>query len=377
VVVGLALASTGAASAGAAGSRELGEPKAYEAFFGRVAADVPPGATRAALYLGDRRIAAKTVAPGRVVFRAAVPPGRYDLRIRFTRGPKVLRRVESRRAWLLPGSAATARRGRVTDARLAAALARLGRSFSGNAALWVHDLATGRTAGWNAGARFPAASTVKLAVLIAGLRRFGPHPERSAAWGDLEDVAYWSSNRASNRLLVRLGGSEAGGTRIAQDVLDRIGARNSTFTGNYRLGTGVAEDAPDPPPFLAYRRTTARDLGRILFELHAAALGNGLAVRRTGLTPHLARVAVGLLLSSGGAGQNVGLLRPAVGRATPMAQKQGWTTSVRHTAAIVYSRRGPTIAVLLTYRSNIDASESNALGVRLVDLLDRPVGTVR
>ena len=76
-------------------------------------------------------------------------------------------------------------------------------------------------------------------------------------------------------------------------------------------------------------------------------------------------------------GENLGLLRPAAGPRVPMAQKQGWTTSVRHTAAIVYTRRGPTIAVLLTYRPRLDPSASRALGARLVDLLDRPVGTVR
>ena len=60
------------------------------------------------------------------------------------------------------------------DARLASGLERVGRGFRGWAGFWVHDLRTGRTAGWNADARFPAASTVKLGALAAVLVRAAP-----------------------------------------------------------------------------------------------------------------------------------------------------------------------------------------------------------
>ena len=70
----------------------------------------------------------------------------------------------------------------------------------------MHDLRTGTTAGWNSDARFPAASLVKLGVLAAALRRFGPYPERSAAWRDLRAMTATSDNRATNRLVDRLGG---------------------------------------------------------------------------------------------------------------------------------------------------------------------------
>src|SRR5919106_5081054 len=94
-----------------------------------------------------------------------------------------------------------ARAERTRDVRLSAQLATVGRSYRGWAAFWVHDLATGVTAGWNADASFPAASTVKLGVLVAALDRFGPRPERSTAWRDIRNLAVWSSNLASNRLL--------------------------------------------------------------------------------------------------------------------------------------------------------------------------------
>ena len=280
----------------------------------------------------------------------------------------------ARRVWLLPVRAERTRRERRRDARLAAAVGRLGRAFDGYAGIWLHDLRTGRTAGWNADAPFPAASTVKLGVLLASLRRFGPRPERSPAWRDISNLALWSSNLASNRLLRRLGGSEWGGARIAQEALRRVGAHSSTFTGDYRLGTASSArslDDPRPPPFLAYRRTTAHDLGRILFELHAAALRNRLSLRRTGLTPHEARLGLGLLLSSVPRGLNEGLLRPALGPRVPLAQKHGWTSSLWHTAAVVYGARGPTIVVILTYRPVIRYAASAELGARVVRLLRR------
>ena len=93
------------------------------------------------------------------------------------------------------------------------------------------------------------------------------------------------------------GGSEQGGTEPVTRVLWRLGATSSTFTGFYRIGTSVAADAPRPLPFLASRRTTAHDVGRILFQLHAAMLGRRNALARTRLSRHEARVALGLLLA--------------------------------------------------------------------------------
>jgi hypothetical protein len=358
----LALAAAALAASGAAAGGEPRSPRAAEAFFGSVTADVPRGATSVALYVGDTRVRTAAVAGRRVSLRVPRSPGRYDVRLRFEADGRLVRRDEARAVWLLPRPAASFARERRRDARLGAALARLGSAYPGWAGLWVHDLRTGAVAGWNADASFPAASTVKLGVLVAALRRFGPRPERSAAWPLIRDLATWSSNDASNRLLVLLGGSEAGGTAIVNRTLHRLGASSSFFTGNYRVGTGAAlppGDVRKPLPVLTFRRTTAHDLGRVLAELHGAALGNGLSARRTGLTRHEARVALGLLLSAA-EGENAGLLRPWT--RVPLARKEGWTTQLRHTAAIAYGARGPTIVVVLTYRPDrVDGASSRRL----------------
>ena len=157
-----------------------------------------------------------------------------------------------------------------TDLVLERRLGALGRGYRGWAAFWVHDLTTGRTPGWNSDARFPAASTVKLGVLVAGVARgLAVAPERSRFWYDLRQLAGWSSNLAANRLLAQLGTS-----RVAS-ALGGLGMIPSTYPGPYRVGTARL-DAPKPPPLSTWRYTTARDLGRALYALQAAAVGEPL-----------------------------------------------------------------------------------------------------
>jgi len=85
---------------------------------------------------------------------------------------------------------------------------------------------------------------------------------------------------------VKLGGSESGGTAVAQQTLGRLGASSSTYTGDYRVGTVIhihqaTCGAPDPPPVVSSRVTTARDLATILRTLTRAAFGATDALRAT------------------------------------------------------------------------------------------------
>jgi hypothetical protein len=253
----------------------------------------------------------------------------------------------SRRSFPLPQLPPLVRAApvRSTDTALAAHLRALGRAFPGYAAIWTHDLRTGRVAGWNSDARFPAASTVKLGVLLATLARLR-HPERSPLDYDLRAMASWSSNLAANRLVERFGAG------AAQDALRRAGAWRSTYPQGYRVGTARA-DVVRQPPLVSGRVTTARDLGRLLYVLHAGALGNRPALRATGLDVARSRYAIRLLLASELGGANVGLVRPFVAARTPVAQKNGWLHDARHTAAIVYAPSGPRIVVVLTYAPSL------------------------
>jgi beta-lactamase class A len=213
----------------------------------------------------------------------------------------------------------------------------VGARFAGASAFWIHDLRSGRTAGWNADTPMPAASTVKLAALAASLRA-----RRADLRYDETQLAAWSSNLAANRILERLGYA-----RI-EAALRGLGMTHSTYPGPYRAGTAVASPHT--------RVTTAHDLGRALFALQSAALG-----RSPFLTRAAGRRALDLLRGSLPAGDNLGLLRPWLKR-TAVAEKNGWLDDVRITAAIVYRPRGPVIVVVAAAGEDLKRYRARALG---------------
>jgi beta-lactamase class A len=157
----------------------------------------------------------------------------------------------------------------------------------------------------------------------------------------------WSSNLAANRLLARLGGD------AVDQGLRRLGMTRSTYTGPYRVGTAYG----GAPPRVSGRVTTARDLGTALYRIYAG---------RAGLTPHQSRVALGLLLGSDRAEANAGLF--PLPRGTLAAQKNGWLDDAQHSAALVFTKHGPQIVIVLTYQDGLRAADAIALGRRVADL---------
>ena len=106
-------------------------------------------------------------------------------------------------------------------------------------AAWIRDLGSGRTAAYNAGAHFPAASTVKLGILLGVLARDDADPLRSSAWSLERSLVLNSSNLAANELLPRAGGAAAVDT-----LLQGLGATGTFTCCGYLLEPG--ERAHDP-----------------------------------------------------------------------------------------------------------------------------------
>lgn len=247
----------------------------------------------------------------------------------------------------LPGRAAGVGPSR-PDATLARKLAVAAGRANGAAGIWVHDLTTGRYAGYRADWRFAAASTVKLGALVSALRA-SPRPERSRWWYDIRQLGFWSSNLAANRISTRLGyGAVAAGLR-------RLGMTSSTYPGPYRATTSYS------PPGPHTRVTTARDLGRALHRLHAGAQGDARVLGLLGLTRRQAALALRVLASAQPVGDNAGLLRPWLSGAT-VAEKNGWLSDTRTTASIVYRRGRATIVVVELYRPGVTYAEAKRLG---------------
>ena len=361
VAVAVLLAALALAPAGSAGDSALLEARdrhlgAARAEYGRD----PDGAQ--ARYEAGRNLVEAVVAAGGV--SAKLRPLRADL---LRTGRRAVARAE---ALDRPeGSRGTGRYAplpraavrvapRVPDATLDRRLTAAAARFDGWAGIWVHELRSGRFAGVNEDLRFPAASTVKLGALHAALRT-AAMPNRGRWWYDARQIGAWSSNLAANRILTGLGyGAVADGLR-------RLGMTASTYPGPYRATTAVGA----PPPGYHTRVTTARDLGRALYRLHAGAQGDARVLRLLGLSRAQAQAAVRILLSAQPVSENRGLLRPWLGT-TPVAEKNGWISDTLVTAAIVYGRRGPVIVVVEAYRA-VGASEPQArrLGRDVLTLL--------
>jgi beta-lactamase class A len=341
-------------------------PADGEAFYGTVVARAPRGADTADLVVDGQPAGTVQVRAGRARFLLD-GSGPRDLRVVFARAGRAIGTSAARGAILLPPTAVRATPGSRTSAALTASVTRAISGGPRYRAAWAQNLVTGEMAGVNAGAAFPAASTVKLGLLAGSLARLGASPERSPYAYDLRAMTTWSSNLATNRLLRRLGG-----TATAADGLRRLGARASTFTGEYIVGTELQPALPSPgggaaPPRTSRRVTTARDLARMLYGIHAAAIGAPGARAETGLTAHQARLALGWLLASQQRGDNASLLAGGAPPGSLIAQKNGWTRSARHAAGIVYAPGGPAIVVLLTYdEAGVSLASARSLGERLV-----------
>jgi beta-lactamase class A len=335
-------------------------PKAYpsltlpgpgEVFFGRVTGQAPSTATKVLVNVNGSRVGSAAVSGGAFSLRVSVRPGQALVEALYVNanGRQVGAAV-SRDAFALPASAARSPAAPHNDKSLSTRLAAAGLGFDGYASIHVERLATGAVAGWNDDARFPAASTVKLAVMIEAARRFGLAPSSPILY-DVEQAAAWSSNLAANRLFELIGGGDTTKARaVAERRLRLVGAPSSTYPGEYRVGTARSA-SPRQPPLQTARVTTARDLAAVMRAIHLSAVGKVSGLRATGLRPEAARVLLRALLGSVARSDNAGLVKPYLPTGTPFAQKNGWVSDSRSTAGIIYGREGPVIVVIQVFRS--------------------------
>lgn len=344
-------------------------PRPGEAFYGAVVVKAPSGVTDAQIQLNGKPGVMRPVRRGRVRFSISAPPGRYNLTVRFFRGSRRRGAVTARGVWLVPRSALTLAPATSIDR---SASSRLGSALGSQprfTAAWVQDMRTGRAGAVNAGARFPAASTVKLGLLVNSLPRLGSRPQDSPYFYDLAAMTKWSSNVAANRLLRRLGGSAA-----AERGLRRLGAPQSTFTGEYVVGTALQPRLPltgidQEPPRVSRRVTTAQDLAHMMFAFTAAATGNARARRQLGLTTQQARMALGWLLASEQRADNRSLVAGGAPSGSIIAQKNGWLRAARHSASVIFTPSGPKIAVVLTYdQRGVGLSTGQAAGAAVAQV---------
>ena len=318
---------------------------------------------------GTRRIEVQR--DGRIIVRRDVPAGPRRLSVRLPAGtgavrvravgPAGARWSATARIRVLPPSARRAGRWPgVVDVRLQRDVDRLVAGVPAIAGVYVQDMVSGCGASQNADAQFPAASTLKAAILVDAVRR-----GRAAELGALLDrMIRDSDDRAANQVLTALGGGsgEAGAAGVT-DTLHRLGLTRSLVRRPY-----IIEDARRPLPITTVRSpalftnfiTTPYELARLMVAIHRGAIGRG-GVARLGIGPRAARVE--LLARLLDVRDTSKLVAGAVPAAVPVAHKTGYTQMVKHDGGVIYLARGPVVAAVMTWSA---AGVSDAVGDRFI-----------
>jgi beta-lactamase class A len=235
-------------------------------------------------------------------------------------------------------------------------LRRRAAAFPGITGFYVVNLRTGRGAAWNARARFPAASTVKLAIAIEVLRRQARIPRPGSYLARLlRRMLVFSSNRAANGLLEWLGGTQSAGAARVTSTLRRVGLVDTYLAGGYVIGTASGAGRPIPlnvvaQPSFTGKYTSAWDLARLHRYLVRATQSRGPLVRRVrGFSSAEARAILYHLCHSADNGKLDRYLR---GPDVAVPHKAGWITTARHDAGVVFWRGGSFVAAVMTWNGN-------------------------
>jgi beta-lactamase family protein len=339
-------------------------PAEREVSFGHIAGRIRPGQWAVVVRADEQLLVVKRVAGGSFDFVVALP--RRDATVRVSLyGPHGRRQVTAtiRHVFGLPRSAEPRAVAGLDDGALQRTVAMLARRFPGTTGVYVEDLVSGRGAAWNARARFPAASTLKLAIAVEALRAYGGKPEPGSSLDSLlRRMLIDSDNDAANEVESLFGG----GSRV-DELLHGIGFGDTWMGGGYLHGTAMQPPIPlrveSQPSFPCCKYTTAYDLGRLLADVHLAAAGRGPLIDTYGssFTPSDARYLLYLLAHVPDRGK---LGRYLAGGPYALMHKAGWISYARHDAGLVYWPGGVFVAAVMTTGSGVGV-ESDLLAGRI------------
>lgn len=313
--------------------------------FGRMAVRLGPGTERIEVQASGRISARLRPPPGPRRVSVPVPTGIHAVRVRAI-GPGGARWSATLRVRALPRSALRA--GRVpgfVDRRLQRDVERLVSAMPAVTGVYVQHLVTGCGAAANADAQFPAASTLKTAILVEAVRR----GQAAALASVLDRMIVDSSDEAANAALAALGGGsgDAGAARVTE-TLRALGLTRSLVRRPY-----IVESARRPLPIETTRTAslytnfvaTPFELARLMVAVHRGAVGRG-GVARLGIGASVARAELlRRLLDARDRTKLVAGLPFGV----PVAHKSGYTDQVRHDAGVIYLSRGPVVAAVMAW----------------------------
>jgi hypothetical protein len=328
------------------------QPAAHQASYGLVTGIAARGTRRVVVSARGRVLAARPLRGRRFSLRVALPTG--DITVRVTtlasagrRSAKAVHDVLG-----LPRSARPRLVGSREDAALARRVRGLARGYGGTSGIYIQSLTSGAGAAWNAKARFPAASTLKLAIATAVLAEYSGVPSPGSYVDALmRRMITVSDNASANALEVWLAGSTSAGSARINALMQSIGLRDTIMYGGYETGT-FARRIPlrveDQPSFGFGKYTTAWDLSSLLRAIWLASGGRGrLHSARVGFTDADGRYLLWLL---GHVGDSPKLDR-VIGRRgdVTVLHKAGWIDAARHDAGLVFWPGGVFVAAVMTW----------------------------
>lgn len=328
-------------------------PAPREVSFGLVAGTAPLGTRKVIVHVG-RYVVAESPLRGRS-FSLHVPMTAGPTSVRVTvvdaRNRRSSRLVEQVLA--LPRNSEPRDRASRLDAVLASRIAGLRRQHGGTHGIYVQDLRTGLGAAWNAKARFPAASTLKLAIAVTVLRRLDGKPASGSRLSALLGrMLVASDNEAANELEAWIGGSVHAGSDRVNETMRALGLSDSLMYGGYETRRPAVAIAPIPvrvesqPTFGAGKYTTAADLARLARVVYLAAAGKG-PLLRLGVSGAEARYLLWVLAQV----TDRGKLDRFLGVDPVVMHKAGWLTGARHDNGVVAFYGGAFVAAVLTWRA--------------------------
>jgi beta-lactamase class A len=337
--------------------------------FGLVAGTAARGTRRVLVAGGGHRLAEKPLRGRRFTLHVSLPLGEHTIKITtIAAGRRSSRLVPY--VYGLPQAA----RPRIVASRLDEGLLRRIRphvqAYSGTAGFYIQSLTRGSGAAWNAKARFPAASTVKLAIAAAVLARYSGIPPPSSNVGALlREMIIPSDDAAANALLVWLAGSTSAGGQRVNELMRSLGLTDTLMYGGYevrRLSGRIPVRIDEQPSFGVGKYTTAADLAGLHRAIWLAA-GNKGALRsaQPGFSSADGRHLLWLLAH---VRDQPKIDRVARRGSVAVLHKAGWISTSRHDAGLVFWQGGVFVVSVMTWDPNGVGISSDVLAGRVASL---------
>jgi beta-lactamase class A len=345
----------------------IAAPAPREVSFGLVAGTAPPGTRLLIVRVGNRVLAEKPFRGRNFSLRVELPRREVTLRVTAVTAKGRRSSAAVGQVYGLPRAASPVARAPSEDPALARTVRSLARGFRGTSGIYVQDLATGRGAAWNARARFPAASTLKLAIGVTVLRAHdGKPPPGSRVAGLMHSMLVASDNDAANALEVWLAGSTSGGSARVNETMTALGLTDSQMYGGYETTRALQGSIPirveSQPSFGLGKYTTAWDLARVARAIHLAAGGKG-PLPRLGVTGPEARWLLWQLAQV----EDHGKLDRFLGSSATVFHKAGWVGTARHDNGLVVWADGIFVAAVMTWRPSGVGTSSDVLAGKVAE----------